>query len=156
MTFCLCLEWWGQAGPSHYHVHTVLPRMQCVWWGGWWGVWDGQQHWKRQQLWLFEPSTKSQVKVSHDNIWELNENTWREFSSCFIIGAYISHPTCTSYYANLTTLPYLLFRLRFPGKSSLRTMGKGRMWILLPAAPALKRTPEQMASQIWVPPCLQG
>lgn len=95
MTFCLCLEWWGQAGSSHYHVHAVLPRMQCVWWGGRWGVWHGQQHWKRQQLWLFEPNTESQVKVSHGNIWELNENTWREFSSCFISEAYFSQPTWT-------------------------------------------------------------
>lgn len=44
----------------------------------------------------------------------------------------------------------------FLGRSSLRTTEKVRMWILLPAVLALKKRPEQMASQIWVPLCPQG
>lgn len=49
-----------------------------------------------------------------------------------------------------------LLRVWFLGRSSLRTMEKVRMWILLPAVLALKKSPEQMVSQIWVPLCLQG
>lgn len=69
-SLCVCIEWWGQAGPSHHHVHALLPRRQCVRRGRRRGVRHGQQRWKRQQLRLPDPDTQSQVKVSRGEIWK--------------------------------------------------------------------------------------
>ena len=119
------VEWWGQTGPSHYHVYKVLPRMQCVWWGlrCWWGMWHGQQHWKRQQLRLFGPNTAWWVslKVFEDVLHYVSVSVRRSY----ILLVFVSHvpqkrwkdPIWVRYFIwllkksglFLTTLPFLLY-----------------------------------------------
>ena len=73
------------------------------------------------------------------------------------IKVYNKYCSYTSCYATLAT--WLLTPPLHPlslGRSNLRTMVRGRMWILLPAVLALKMKPEQMVSQIWDPPFHPG
>lgn len=74
----------------------------------------------------------------------------------YYLSPIINWPTCTSFHPILVTWLAPRLHLWFLGRSSLRTMVRGRMWILLQAVLALKMTPEQMASQIWDPPFLPG
>lgn len=74
----------------------------------------------------------------------------------YYLSPIINHPTCTSCRPILVTWLALHLHLWSPGRSSLRTMVRGRMWILLQAVLAQKMKPEQMASQIWDPPFLPG
>lgn len=164
------IEWCGQAGPTHHHVHPVLSRLQCVRWRLWcWrGVWHGQQRWKRQHLWLFGPNTAQ--LVSHNNIWQWalvtasrSESMWAVIMSSvawleweFKVHSWVfffffnwHHQSQLLFTSNITLAAGLAQHLHLlsPGRSNLRIMVRGRMLISLPAALVLKMTPEQMASQ---------
>lgn len=70
----------------------------------------------------------------------------------FIAWAFnISNTIFTSWTLTVAKQPALHLHLSSPRKSSLRTMVSQRMWSLLPAVLAQKKTHEQMASPTWDP-----